>query len=162
MCNHLNHKSPLFKPLAADAKAPSRLFKAVLASDEDALIGALLAGEDVNGRGIFELTPLHAACRMYGMQAAHGFRQAPKAELIIRELLAAGADATLTDAAGNLPSAWCEGDTPACLRNHMEHLAAKGTWPATNPNGAYEEDEERPVVRMKRRWDFVPKARIHA
>lgn len=158
MCQPLSHKSPLFKPMPAGAKVPHRLFKAILTSDEDALIGALLAGEDVNGRGIFDLTPLHAACRMYGNRAAHGFRQAPKEERIIRELLAFGADATLTDAAGNLPSAWCEGDTPACLRERMEELAAKGTWPEPNPSRAYEDDEARPALRIQRKWDFIPRA----
>lgn len=154
----INPKSATFKPLPAGAKVPQRLFQAILASDEEAMLDALLAGEDVNGRGIFELTPLHAACRVYANRAIHGFLKATQAERIIRELLAMGADATLTDSAGNLASAWCEGDTPACLRHKMEELAAQGAWPEANPSGNYDDDETRPEYRMQRRWNFIPRA----
>ena len=136
---------PIFaQPSARPTAVPERIFKAILACDEDALIAAVLAGEPVNGHGPFELTPLHVACRAFGVQAAHAIKAAPAQERMIRILLSLGADATAYDKSGHLPSAWCEGHLPPCLREHMMKLTAEGkTWPERNPDMHYEAHEVR-------------------
>lgn len=154
---------PLFQPFtpkcARDVTPETRpIFQAILSSNVDAVVAAMVAGEDLNAPSAFRLTPLHVACRVYGMKAGPGFCRPEAAELIIKILLAAGASPLARDALGHMPTEYCEGHAPRFLRDAMEALARAGTWPEPNPPGIdYEEGEVRP--RPTRSVYFVPKGR---
>lgn len=138
-----------------------RLFRAVLTSDTDMIQQSLTSGADVNARGDFQLTPLHAACRIYGMRAEHSSQHPREADQVIQTLLDAGADPTLRDAFGQLAASWCNGYTPANLRERMQDLAAQGTWPAPDPMKHYDEDDTTRAdeIRLTRRCNFTPQGK---
>jgi len=118
--------------------------------------------EDLNKPSAFKLTPLHVACRVYGVKAGPGFCRPQAAEMIIKILLSAGASATARDALGHMPIEYCEGHAPKFLRDTMQKLADQNTWPAPNPesHGYREEDVEALHVggrmRFSRPANFVP------
>lgn len=130
------------------------LFRAVLASDVPALVAILDAPGANPNIMIHGQTPLHAACRVHGQGASRGLRRSPATVQVIEILLAAGADPTVRGSLGYLPAAWCEGDTPACLRQRMEELAASQTWPEPNPSRQYEEGEL--MSRMHKELEYLP------
>ncbi|KRE90818.1 hypothetical protein ASG87_01395 [Frateuria sp. Soil773] len=146
---------PLFQPFipkaAIDVQPETRpIFQAILNSNVDAVVAAMVAGEDLNAASAFRLTPLHVACRVYGMKAGPGFCRPADAELIIKILLSAGASPLARDALGHMPTEYCEGHSPKCLRDAMQELARQGTWPEPNPSGFdYEEGDVRPVKRAR-------------
>lgn len=149
-----------FKPKsAADVQPETRpIFQAILASNVDGVIAAMVAGEDLNAASAFKLTPLHVACRVFAMKAGPGFCRPEAAEMIIKILLSAGASPLARDALGHMPIEWCEGHAPRCLRAAMEDLARAGTWPEPNPGHLYDEDEVRPARQFSRPANFIPRA----
>lgn len=152
---------PLFQPFtpkcARDIQPETRpIFLAILSSDVDAVVAAMVAGEDLNAPSAFRLTPLHVACRVYGVQAGPGFCRPHAAEQIMKILLAAGASPIARDALGHMPIEYCEGHAPRFLRDAMLDLARQGTWPEPNPSGYdYEEGDVRPMS-YTRPQNFVP------
>jgi hypothetical protein len=149
-----------FKPKsAADVQPETRpIFQSILASNVDGVIAAMVAGEDLNAPSAFKLTPLHVACRVFGVKAGPGFCRPQAAEMIIKILLAAGASPLARDAMGHMPTEYCEGHAPKFLRDAMEELARAGTWPEPNPVGIpYEDDDVRPArTGIQRNLSFVP------
>lgn len=123
-----------FRTAALDCKPQPEaraLLAAVQACDIEQVRQLLASGAPVNGRGDFALTPLHVACRMCGLAPFE--KRNVAAEGIVALLLANGADAAAVDAFCYVPSAWCEGRSPTCLREHMQKLASANTWPSTDP-----------------------------
>jgi len=161
--NALMEKLPLWTQLRPVDRLPETrdLFQAVERNDEYGIISAVLAGEDINARSCFDLTPLHLACRAYGLAAARGITRPVKIEHTIKLLLAMGADAKLYDKTNSLPAAWCEGNMPPCLRARMAELARQKAFPALEPDDTYG-DGERPPISSRRTWNFVPVGKVGA
>lgn len=121
------------------------LFDAIQECDPVAVRRALTQGAAVNAKAHFGLTPLHVACRIHGLKAQRQLCHSLSTALIIQILLEAGADVTARDnvsgkmgigesASGHMPAAWCEGETPECLRLRMWELASANVWPTADPD----------------------------
>jgi hypothetical protein len=140
---------------AADARPETRaIFRAINASDYEAVKAALDAGEDANVSGAFKISALHYACSTFARKAgAYGFSHPREADRIIKLLVDSGASLTARDAYGNMANALCNGHGPRWLAALMQDLAATGSWPERNPGGIYDENDIRlpwPLTSLKK------------
>lgn len=128
-CAEFRHFPVGDRPVAALPVPPMAIHRAADAGDAYALRAALASDCLLDTPTWFGLTALHLCARRYGQARAHWRdTQAARYDRVCALLLAAGADPTLRDFAGQMPAAWAEGFLPPSLRRAMLALAEAGTW----------------------------------